>query len=64
MSVQPNTKIWLAVAGVYLIGLFVFRIAENDGLDAGVVLDVLFAPLTLVLLVVGLVVAIRDSRAS
>jgi hypothetical protein len=55
-----NTRIWLVVAAVYLVALFAFRINEHGELDLGVVLDVMFAPLTLILLFAGIGIAWRE----
>lgn len=58
------TRIWVVVAIVYLVALFAFRIIENEGLDLGVVFDVMFAPLTLLLLFVGIGVTLKERRPS
>ena len=58
-----HAKIAIAVAATWFIGMLVVRTNQHGTLDAAVLFDVVFAPLTLLLVGVAVVLTIRARRS-
>ena len=59
-DLKKSTNIWLVIFAVYLVVQFSVKVTLAGALDLAVIFDVMFAPLTLILGVVVLVLVRRD----
>lgn len=62
MNVSRGAIIATVLAVAWVVGLIIFRTAEQGAFDLGVVFDVVFAPISLILIAAAIGLTLRSRK--